>query len=603
MIRFYRWVCLGVAASSLLACGAPAAPPAAPAADSEAPRERLGHIVEKYWDETASLSPWYSWGGAESRYAQAPPDAISPQALADALAIERRYLDRLHDVSRGALDADAKLTYDIFRRERELTIEGFTYPAELLPVNAYDSVPQRFALLAAAAGRYALTSAKDVDTWQAAAASYEHWTQQAIANLREGMRRGYTLPRVSVVRTLPQLAALGEDAQTNVFIQALAVKPDMAPEAERQRLASAVGAVVRDKILPSYRMLHDFLQHDYLPRSRDTIGLSALPLGDAWYAYLVKRATGGAQTAAELHSLGLTEVERVRGRLQALLAETAFPGNAPGLLDSMRRDPRFAYSSAESLLNAVQDLKTQSVAALPSTFSEMPKADFEILGVEAFRQATTPALSYRRSLAYGKTPAVLYVDTAQLESRPATWVTAQFLREAVPGHHFQLALQQERADLAKFRRFGGAPAFVEGWALYAASLGEELGLYRDPQAKFGMLLGQLSCAAGVVIDTGIHAQQWTRQRAIDYLHAQMPIDDESAANAVDRDLALPGDALACTGFWRIQGVRTKAQQLLGPRFDVRTFHTEILKNGAVPLDLLELAMKQWMDAASTLDSP
>ncbi len=621
---------LGLATLSLMACGPPGPSPSPRAPAPEAPRDRLGHTVERYWDESASLRPWYSWGGSEVRYAQAPADVISPQALADALALERRYLKDLQDVSRGGLDADSKLTYDMFRAERQLAIESFTYPAELLPVNPYDATPQQFALMALAAERNAVSNVKDFDRWAAAADAYVGWTAQAIANMREGLRRGYVLPRILVEKSLPVLAALGEDGPSNIFYRSLSSSPAATGVARLPTSEAPVAAVVKNTILPAYRTLHDFLQHEYLPRSRDNLGLWALPLGNAWYAYLVKRATGGSQTMAELRAQAAVEVARLQGRVHALLAETGFGGNAQGYLDQVRGDPRFSFSKPAELLNAYEQLKARVAADLSPTVGRAPeatdvtpespkpvatpaaqsvlppppKADFEIGSVEGFRQATAPAVSYRRAMAYGKTRAVLYVNTSRLDSQAATGITAQFLREAVPGRHYQLSLQQERADLPKFRRFGGAPAFVEGWALYATSLGEETALYGDAEAKLGALLAQLQCAVGAVIDIGIHAEKWSRQEAIDYLHAQMPVDDQSAANEVDRDLALPGSNLACNaGFLRIQGLRARAQQTLGARFELRAFHAELLRNGAVPLDLLEANMKSWVEVAAKSDQP
>ena len=587
----------GPAASAVTATasGARAAPADAPAA---APRDLLNRLVERYWDENAAAGPWYSWGGAEMRYGEAPVDTLAPQALADSLARERRYLDELRGVERASLDADAKLTYDLFRRERELTIESFTFPSELLPVNPYDSVPQRFALMAAAAERQALAGGRDFDVWQSRALAYERWTTQAIQNLREGLRRGYTLPLAVVSRTLPLLAALGGDTPNSVFYPPLGASPGTSDADQRTRLA-AVRDVVKAKILPSYGRLHDFMQREYLPRARNTVGLSGLPLGQAWYAYLVKRATDGVQTPAELHAQGMAEVDKLRSRLQAVLAEAGFAGSAQGFIDGLRNEPRSAYRTADDLLSAYKDLKTQVAGAAPTLFAIAPHADFEIRRTESFLAATAPALSYRRSLGSGRNPAVLYVNTLDLEARPALFLGARYLREAVPGHHYQLALQQERADLPRFRRFGGAPAFIEGWGLYAATLGEELGVYRSAEAKFGAALAQLECAADAVIDTGIHSQNWTRVQALDYLHGHVPLDDVTAANEVDRALALPGEALSCmTGLAKLQSVRARAQQLLGARFDAQTFHAELLRNGALSLDLLDAEMKLWTEAAA-----
>jgi uncharacterized protein (DUF885 family) len=325
------------------------------------------------------------------------------------------------------------------------------------------------------------------------------------------------------------------------------------------------------------------------------VAISALPLGDAWYAYLVKRATGGALNPVQLHAMGLAEVERVHQRMVALLAETPFAGSAPAFAQHVRRDGRFSYNSGPELLNAYQEVKTEVGAAAPALFGAFPRADFVIRSVEAYREAALPPLSYRPRAPNGIVAAALYVNTAQLDMHPAADLASQFLREAVPGHHYQLELQRERADLPRFRRFGLEPAFVEGWGLYAASLGEELGLYRDAEAKFGWVSAQTLCAAGLVIDTGVHAQGWTRKQALDYLRAQIPVDDAVAEEAVDRVVALPGEALACTvGFLKIQALRTVAQQTLGSRFEPRAFHAAVLKDGALPLDELESRLKRWM---------
>ena len=359
-------------------------------------------------------------------------------------------------------------------------------------------------------------------------------------------------------------------------------------------------AVISDRILPSYRALHDFLQREYLPRARTSVALSALPLGESWYAYLAKRFTDGTLGPAQLHAAGTAEVERARQRLTALLAETAFAGNAPGFMDHMRHDPRFSFNGAPQLTGAYQDLKSQVASASPASFSAFPRADFALRTVEPYRESVSEPLSYRPRAPNGIVTAVLYVNTAQLDLQPATGLISQYLREAVPGHHYQIELQREETRIPRFRRFGGSPAFIAGWGLYAATLGEELGLYRAAEDKFGALSAQILCAAGLVINTGVHAQGWTRQQALDYLHAQMPIDDSVAAESVDRIIALPGEALACTvGFLKIQGLRTLAQQKLGARFDVRAFHAEVLQDGALPLDMLESKLKRWVEEVSS----
>ncbi|MDB6087022.1 MAG: hypothetical protein JWN43_4903 [Gammaproteobacteria bacterium] len=588
---------MSLATLALCACGSSPPPSPPRTADVGAPSARLGTLVERYWDENATLVPWKSWGDVDIEMRELPPENIAPQSLADSLALERHYVAEVSAIPRTGLDAESKVTYDVFLRERALAIEGFTYPSELLPINPYNGVPQQFALMATAAERLALSSAKDYESWRLLAMNFVGWTNQAIVNMRDGMRRGYTLPRVLVEKVLPQLAALGADTQENVFYHTLRAGPD-ASDAERTRLRGALRDFLKEQILPSYRALHDFLQNEYLPRARTSVGLSALPLGDAWYAHLVKRTTGGTLTPAQLHALGLAEVERAHQRVQSLLAEISFAGNAQSYFEHISGDPRFSYRTAADLLHAYGELKVQVAAAAPILFAAFPRGDFDIRGVEPYRDAIAPASSYRPRAPNGLLAAVLYVDTAGIETRPAIFVSPQFLREGVPGHHYQIELQRERTDLPRFRRFGGAPAFVEGWGLYAETLGDELGLFRDPEAKFGSLLAQMNCAAGLVIDTGVHAQGWTRQQALEYLHTQVPIDEAAAGEVVDRAIAQPAEALACTvGFLKLQGLRSLARQKLGARFELRDFHTEIIKDGALPLDVLEAKIKLWADSA------
>jgi uncharacterized protein (DUF885 family) len=598
MMRFFHSAPLGLVMLVLAACGAAPAPPPSRAVKPAAPGDQLSILVEHYWDEYRLLNPQRLPQGAVTRFDGAGGYEISAQFLADSLALERRYLAAALAMSRPSLDAESRVTYDIFTRQRELAVASFTYPSELLPVNPARSMPLLFAQSGAGLGQYAVLSAKDFDNWQARADAYVQWTKEAIANMREGLRRGYTLPRVLVEEMLPILAALGADTPANVFYQPLAAIPATAADAERSRLAKGIGAGVSGKILPSYRALHDFLRNEYLPRARTSVGLSALPLGQSWYAFLVKRETGTAVAPAEILALGKAEVESLHGRLQGLLAGTALAGDARGFYAALRRDPHWSYQTPAELLSFYNELKVQTAAALPTAFTQVPRADFAIRLVENYREAWAPPLSYQRATPNGTTSAVLYVNAGGIEAQPITAPAAGFFREALPGHHYQLAIQQERADLPRFRRYGGDPAFVEGWGLYAASLGEELGLFRDTESKFAALMAELHCAAGLVIDTGLHSQGWTRPQAIEYLQSRSPIDATTVREIVDRAIALPGEALACgMGARKIQGLRARAAQTLGRAFDIRAFHLQILDGGSMPLDILESKVNLWLDGA------
>jgi uncharacterized protein (DUF885 family) len=550
----------GLALLALTGCGAPATPVPVPAAKPPAAIDQLSRIVEDYWDEHKPAE-----------------HAISPQFLADSLNIERRYLAQLTGVPRDQLDASAKLTFDIFRRRREIAIEGFTFPNELLPIDPFDGIPQQLAARTVQLGREAAATAAGYADWLRAIDDYVQWTQQAMANMRQGMRRGYTSPRAVIERMLPILERLGIDDSANPFYAPLRSMPDSINAAERLRLTKDMTSAVAEKLLPANRALHDFLQKEYLARARTGIALSDLPLGSQWYAYRIKRTIGTALSADEINRIGIAEVER--------LGSPQLHGSAPA--------PATTPAPSNGIVNAYRDLGAQVEAALPALFSEFPKSKFEIRGAE-WLPIPAAALNYEPAGPNGVPAAVVDV-LAGKEARPLS--IAGFLQVGLPGRHLQIALQQERADLPHFRRFGAEAAFTEGWALYAVSLGDALGLYQDESAKADAVSVELRCAVALVVDTGLHAKGWTRGRAFDYLRTHLGVDDPDAQSLIDWYATNPAEALACmTGGMKLRALRARAQQILGGRFDLREFHHEILKDGAMPLDILEAKMQAWMDA-------
>ena len=411
MMRFLHSAPLGLVMLALAACGAAPAPPPSRAVKPAAPGDQLSLLVEHYWDDYRLLNPQRLPQGAVTRFDAAGGYEISAQFLADSLALERRYLAAALAMPRPKpgrrIARDLRHIHAgtrVGRRELHLPLRTVAGQPGTVDAAVVRADPGR------ESGQYAVLSAKDFDNWQARADAYVQWTKEAIANMREGLRRGYTLPRVLVEEMLPILAALGADTPANVFYQPLAAIPATAAEAERSRLAKGISAGVSDKILPSYRALHDFLRNEYLPRARTSVGLSALPLGQSWYAFLVKRETGTALAPAEIHAMGKAEVERIHGRLQALLAGTAFAGDARGFFAAMRRDPHWSYKTPAELLSFYNELKVQTAAALPTAFAQVPRADFAIRLVENYRQAWAPPLSYQRATPNGTTAAVLYVE-------------------------------------------------------------------------------------------------------------------------------------------------------------------------------------------------
>ncbi len=565
MTRFSHGILLGLALFALIGCGRPPQPAAPNAAKSAAPSEPLGRIVERYWAERVDTE-----------------DVIAPQVLADALNVERRYLAEVLGVARDGLDADSRRTYDIFTRQRQLAIEGFTFPSELLPLNPFGGMPLKLAAAAADAGQYPLTSAAEFDGWLRRLDDYVSWTRQATANMREGVRRGYILPRALVERMLPILERLGADGPGNVFYTPLHSMPAAINEPQRSQLTKIISAAISEKLLPANRALHEYLRNEYLPRARAGLAVSELPLGAAWYAYRIKRATSTMLTADEVHRIGIAEVERLRARAPPLRDANQAPTSGTAA----------APPAADELLQAYKELAVRVRAAVPGLFAEVPIGDFDIRATAWISEPATP-LFYQPPGPAANPPAVLYVDIAAAARAVSI---SSFLTQAVPGRWYQIAIQQERVELPRFRRFGSEAVFTDGWGLYAALQGEPLGLYSDEAEKLDAAAAEMRCAVALVVDTGLHAKGWTRTQALEYLHAHLAVDDVDAQALIDWYVANPADALACKmGEMKFQALRARAQQQLAGRFDIRGFHTEILKDGAMPLDILEAKMNVWMD--------
>jgi len=558
------------------------------------PKEELNRVLERYWDGTLAQDPLMATFVGDHRYDDRLDRLLTPQGLADALARERQALHDLQAVPVPPADSAARLTYELFKRRREMAIEGYTYPQELFPVNPFAGVAQDFATMGADEGPQPFRSTRDYDNWIARSAAFAVWARSAIDNLRSGMRRGYLLPRDVVTEMLPQLATLGTDTASNPFYRPLDRMPETFSGSDRERIAQRLSTAIRTEILPAYRSLHDFLATEYLPLAPVEGGLSGLPLGEAWYAYRVRQYTEAGLTAAEVHKIGLAAVERVRAQLRTALVEAGSPGDPRAFFDAFRRDPRNLHPAIE-VLSDYRDLFTRAVGAAPGVLAELPPLSVGFQSSEPFLAPVAGAVTYRPATPDGAFPATLFVNTLNPEELAAADAEGLLLRNVLPGRGLQIVVQRSLASLPAFRRFDTEPAYVEGWALYAESLGAEMGFYRDPGAKCAALLDELTAATLLVIDTGLNAEGWTRRRASDYLRGELPIGDRAVTLLVDRALSLPGEDLSAEiGAQRFRELRARAETKLGSRFDIRRFHAAVLGAGALPLDLLQQRVDAWI---------
>lgn len=554
----------------------------------------LSRLVERYWEEYEALNPTRASASGDRRFDASLENSVSLEYLAKSLALEKTALADLGRVRPELLDPASRLTYEVFRTERETAIEGFLYPEELLPVDPFDGMPQRMARLAAGEGVLSFIDARAYEDWPGRIEGYVAWTQQAILNLRDGMRRGYLVPRVLVERLLPQLQEFSRDRSDNRLLRPVQQFPPGLDAATRERLAPVVQKAVRTRLMPAYRALADFLRREYLPRARQSIGMSALPMGEHWYDYRLRMTLGRSASVASVESQALAEVQRLRAKLGELAAQSGFADNLPGLFSSIRQDGRFHFSSPSEMIEAFSRASPALAANARGAVASGPAVPLPILPQtdDLLLEGDVVRFALMGTSARG---GALLVDASSWQRTLRGDVPGLVLRASDPGRYLQYLMQVSHTALPRFRRFGHVDAFERAWAGYALSLGEELGAFADPDARVSAVLMELREALLAVVDVGIHARGWSRQQAIGYLGDHLPIDATAAALAVDRCIAQPAAVLASSlGAARIRALRTRAQARLGAQFDVRAFHAQILAGGAMPLDVLEESMDAWI---------
>jgi uncharacterized protein (DUF885 family) len=560
-----------------------------PAVAIASPAEDLHRVVEEYFDRSMEMNPVFATFNGDHRFNDRLANSIGPEHRAASEELEREYLAKIEAIDPSNLGTQDRLTWEIFRRERVQNLEGMAFPMHLMPINQMFSMPIFFVQLGSPGGMTPFATVEDYENWLSRIDGFAIWMDQAITNMREGIEQGIVLPGVIIDKTLPILEGqVIDDVAASAFYRVVEAMPEDFDDPTRDRLARAYAQAIESKVIPSYRRMAQFLRDEYRLHARDTVALTALPGGQEWYAHAISTHTNSPLTAAEIHEIGLAEVSRIEDKMRELAEEVGFEGDLAAMRAFMRQQPELRYESEEDLLESYRALRAVVEPHLPELFGRLPEADFEIRPVEKFRQATTPGAHYMRPTPDGSRPGIFYVNTGGWENRTRAGSEALFIHEAIPGHHFQVALAGELGELPRFRRFGGYTAYIEGWGLYAELLGPQVGLYRDPYQRLGQLGSELFRARRLVVDTGIHALGWTREEALAYLGSEVEID---------RYIVMPGQALAYKiGELKIIELRDRAEARLGDEFDLRAFHDAILTDGALPLDVLEVKIDGWIDA-------
>jgi len=546
-------------------------------------------LLDEHWEWSLANSPVLASQIGDRRYNDSWPD----QSLA---AIERRHKDteeflrRVYAIDRNSLSEADQLNYELFRRQLQDDVDVHQFQGHLLPffhrggIQNLDNVTNQLRMV----------TSKDYEDWLARMSKIDTVIEQEIELAETGRKAGIMAPKVLMQRVTTQLALqVVDNAEESPFYRDFLSFPDSIPIEDQKRLRTTAIETIEKTILPSYKKLDRYFNDKYLPASRDSIGQSVLPNGNAWYEHLAHSFTTTRMTPDEIHRLGLEEVKRIRGVMEKVIAEVEFDGDFAQFLVFMRTDPQFYFDNPDDLLQEYLATSKRIDPELVTLFGVLPRMPYGVKPIPDSIAPDTTTAYYSRPAADGSRAGIYWVNLYKPEVRPKYEIEVLSVHEAMPGHHLQIAIQQELGDMPMFRRFLGFTAFVEGWGLYSERLGYDLGLYKDPYSRFGQLTYDMWRAVRLVVDTGIHYKGWTRQQAIDFFKDNAAKTEHDIVNEIDRYIAMPGQALAYKiGQLKILTLRRRAERQLGDDFDIRAFHDELLGGGALPLDILEQRMDE-----------
>ena len=574
------------------------AAPQADAAKAESKAQTLNRLYGEYWEELLRLNPIQATFQGDPRYNDQLPNFLTEESRRENRAFTERWLRKIETIGDKGLSGQDLLSYEIFVKNAKDSLEGEKFPGYLMPIDQFTNLGGLAAQLGSGTNAQPFKTVKDYDDWRARGSKLAPIFDQAIANMREGMRTGVVQPKALMAKVLPQFDALIADkAEDTLFWGPIKNLPVTFSDADKARITAEYRTMSEKEIMPSYRRMREFIAKDYLPACRDTAGMGDLPNGQAWYAFNAYQSTSTRLQPAEIHQIGLGEVTRLHGEIRKVMQQVGFKGSMQDFFKYVNTDKKFEFTSEEALLAHYRSIEATLEPGLNRMFNLKPQAGFEIRPIEAFRAKSAAGGQYQSPSEDGSRPGIFYVNTYELPSRK-TWDSEDlFLHEAKPGHHFQLAIQQELKGLPNFRRFGGETAYIEGWGLYSETIGKELGVLNDPYMYFGMLQNELWRSIRLVVDTGFHSKGWTREQVIKYMLENSATSETDAVAEAERYMAIPGQALAYkTGQLKITELRARAEKALGTRFEIKAFHDEVLKDGSVPLDVLDAKIERWVDS-------
>ena len=565
--------------------------------NQNAATKELYALFDAEWQRNLENFPTFASYLGDKRYNNRWDD-VSLEAIKKRNDRNVQSLAQLGKINRTELSVTDQLNYDLFKKDFENSIERNSFQLYLAPIIQTGGIQTADDL----SNFISFETVKDYEDWIARLDAFPAFMEQTLALMREGKAKKIIWSKQVLTRVPAQIDKQIVDApEKNSFYTPFRQMSKNISAADQTRLQAAAKQAINDKIIPSYRKLKDYFVNDYLPASYDGAGIWQMPNGDKIYESLARSYTTTNLTTKEIHEKGLSEVARIRAEMEKIKTEVGFKGTLQEFFQFLRTDKQFFYNSPQELLNAYRAMSKKIDPNLVKLFRTMPRTPYGVIPIPDKIAPDTTTAYYNSPAADGSRAGLYYVNLYKPEVRPKWEMMALSLHESVPGHHFQLALQQELGEVPNFRKFGGYTAFIEGWGLYAESLGDEMGLYDDKYSKFGQLTYEMWRAVRLVVDTGMHSFKWDRQRAIDYFKANAAKTEQDIVNEIDRYISDPGQALAYKiGELKIKELRAKSKNELGEKFDVKEFHDVVLLSGALPLDILERNVNEWIAGKKTV---
>jgi uncharacterized protein (DUF885 family) len=571
-----------------------------------AANKKLAKLFDNYYEDRLRLYPLEATAIGDDRYNNVLQNDGSAAFIKKAHDFYAGYLDLLKTFDRKDLNEEDQLSYDIFNYQMTTALQGFdqhiyydlntfAHPGEI-PFNQMVAVPLEIGQWGSGTGAQPFKTVRDYDNWLKRLADFKVWADTAIGNMNKGIKNGIVLPKAVVIKMIPQMQDMAvATPKKSLFYGPVNNFPKSFSDADKKRLTADYTNAIATIVTPTYKMLGDYLKNDYLPHARTTSGMLDLPGGKDMYLYMVKQNTTTDKTPEEIYQIGLSEVARIGKEMDSIKTQVGFKGDRKAFFEYMRTDARFfPYKTPKDVLDAFENIHKRMEPNLKKLFTKVPKTPFEIRQTEAFRAASASA-EYNQGSADGSRPGIFYVPILDATKFNTTsGMESLFLHEAIPGHHYQISLTQENTALPKFRRFGADNAYVEGYALYCESLGKELGLFTDPYQHMGALGDEMHRAIRLVVDVAIHTKGMTREQAIKYMMDNEAIDEQGATAEIERYMTNPGQALGYKiGALKIRELRNRYEKQLGTKFSIAEFHNQLLKDGSMPLSVLEAKLDRW----------